>query len=265
MRNTIRDILVIGAGNVAYHLVRALMQDNDKNVHVVARSSGSADRFANALPGARVLTEAPSPVSADLVILAVSDDGLQDAVRSLQAGRSLVVHTAGAVPMDVLTSASPNTGVFYPLQTLVFGAETDFQQVPLLLEANTRENLDLLKELAESLSDQVFLADSDRRGRIHLAAVFASNFSYHLYSIALEMMAKEGLPMSILHPLIRETARRAVRGIPGSAQTGPAVRGDMNVMQLHKEMLKDDSLYTRIYDLLSESIILHSNKSDHEL
>jgi predicted short-subunit dehydrogenase-like oxidoreductase (DUF2520 family) len=265
MNEKIKAITIIGAGNVAYHLARVFLSSGMKIVQVVARHPDSALRFASALPVTVVTPDRMLEGRTDLYILAVSDDGIEKAARELRTANRLVVHTSGTVPMDVLDGISVNTGVFYPLQTLSFGKDIDFSQVPLFIESNSKENTALLRELAAAVSHNVHIADSETRAMIHLAAVFASNFSYHMFTVASRILELEDIPPDILYPLILETARKAVQEPPGEAQTGPAARSDLEVLARHLGMLHDQELYARIYKLLSDSIIIHSKNKKYEL
>jgi predicted short-subunit dehydrogenase-like oxidoreductase (DUF2520 family) len=259
MDTNISNITIIGTGNVAYHLAKAFLASGGATIRVVARSAGSARRFSDALPVKVVISGEMQREETDLFILAVSDDGIASAAKSLDFGEALVVHTSGSVPMDILETVSANTGVFYPLQTLTFGQDADFSQVPILIESNSNRNSILLRDLASKISKKVYDADSETRAMIHLAAVFASNFTYHMYTVASRILASKDLPADILKPLILETARKAVDQPADEAQTGPAARNDLEVLSRHRTMLSGHELYGRIYDLLSESIIIHQN------
>jgi len=261
----IKNIIIVGTGNVAYHLAKALTRAGLNVLEVVAHSEKSAARFARdmKLP---VVTSVPGILeSVDLYILAVNDDQIVHAARSIRAGNSLVVHTSGSVPLSTLNGVSANTGVFYPLQTMTYGMPLDFSNVPICLEANTPENLQDLDELARTLTSQIYTLDSEKRKTVHLAAVFASNFSYHMYTVASRLLESEGISPDILHALILETADKAVKSPPGSRQTGPAIREDHEVIDKHLEMLKQNKLYREIYKLLNESIISHKKDPKNEL
>ena len=261
----IQDITVIGTGNVAYHLVKAFLDSGLHVAQVVARTEVSARKFSSRFQ-VPVVSSAPSLLTgSDLYVLAVSDDRINDAARALKIKGQLVVHTAGTVPMGILNGISSNIGVFYPIQTLSFGRDIDNREIPLCIEANTPENLKKLEILAGRISDKIYLINSEQRKILHLAAVFASNFTYHMYTVAARILEKEGIDPGILYPLILETAHKAVRLAPGTSQTGPAARKDQHVIGQHLELLRDDSMYKEIYQLLSESISRHHKNPEDEL
>jgi predicted short-subunit dehydrogenase-like oxidoreductase (DUF2520 family) len=169
------------------------------------------------------------------------------------------------VPLEALEGISGNTGVFYPLQTLSFGTDIEFSEVPICLEANTKENLGKLDELAHQVTGKVYNMDSGERKALHLAAVFASNFSFHMYDVAKLLLAERNLDPGILTPLIMETARKATRSKPGSGQTGPADRNDREVIRQHLDMLKDHKRYGELYRMITESIISQKKGRNDEL
>lgn len=228
--------VLIGAGNVATRLGQALREAGHEVVAV-----GGRTRLA------------PVPQDADVYVIAVSDRSIAPVADELRGVQGLVVHTAGSVPMDVLPQR--RRGVLYPLQTLSKAREVDFSRVPLFVESDT--DLELLMELASSVSQSVHVLDSGRRRHIHLAAVFCSNFTNSLYSMANRLLRSEGIPFSVLLPLIDETAAKVHSLAPHDAQTGPAVRWDTQVMEAQRALLPDETM-RQVYDILSNYI--HDDK-----
>lgn len=224
--------VLIGAGNVATRLEQALREAG----HEVLSVGGRTRR-------------APVPLDADIYIIAVSDRSIASVANELTGVKGLVVHTAGSVPMDVLPQK--RRGVLYPLQTLSKGRCVDFTRVPLFVESDS--DLPFLTDLASSLSRNVHTLDSCRRKSIHLAAVFCCNFTNALYSMAHRLLRLEDIPFDVLLPLIDETAAKVHELKPQQAQTGPAVRWDMEVMQAQMALLPDDEM-RQIYSLLSKYI-----------
>ena len=149
---------------------------------------------------------------------------IEDVLPQLPLTDELLVHTSGSVPLDLLAGFSENTGVFYPLQTFSSDSKTNFKDIPVLIEGNRIDNENRLLEAGEKLSERVMVADSMLRQHLHLAAVFASNFSNHMYDIARRILDEFGLDFELLAPLIKETAAKATSMGPAGAQTGPAKR-----------------------------------------
>lgn len=245
-------ITLIGAGNVAWHLGRILA-----NRHVVdavfSRNHGNAQLLGSRIGCFSTDSLSELPTDSDIYMIAVSDDAVEAVGKQLAWVKGLVVHTSGSVPMDVLSSL-PRYGVFYPFQTFSKQNEIEFEQIPILVEASHHFDLEILKHLAASLSQRVGEVSSLQRQKLHVAAVFASNFSNYLYGIADQMMQQTGLPFELLHPLMVETTRKACAMHPHQGQTGPAVRGDTAVILRHLELLKGREHWHDIYKLLSEGI-----------
>ena len=167
---------------------------------------------------------------------------------------ALMVHTAGSIPMNVWEGHVPHYGVFYPMQTFSKQREVDFKEIPFFIEASSAEDAAFLKAIASTLSNRVYDADSEQRKSLHLAAVFTCNFTNHMYALAAELLKKYNLPFDVMLPLIDETARKVHELEPKTAQTGPAIRYDENVIGNHLRMLADDPAMQRLYELLSRSI-----------
>ncbi|MGL4291983.1 MAG: Rossmann-like and DUF2520 domain-containing protein, partial [Bacteroidales bacterium] len=189
----------------------------------------------------------------------VKDAFLKEVIAGVPANQGLWVHTAGSIPMDIFCGHSSRFGVFYPLQSFSKNRKPEFCNIPFFIEANKKQDADALFEAACRISQKVYRADSEQRKYLHLAAVFANNFSNHLFAIASQLMADHQLPFDALRPLIAETVAKIETMEPAAAQTGPAVRYDENIMNKQITMLEDENL-KEIYRLLSKSIYEYSKK-----
>jgi len=244
------SIVLIGTGNVARHLldtfrlyqeirVVQVLGRNEKNLAYFREFSKTSSDFEKLLP-------------ADLYIIAVSDDAIPSVSQLIRNKNGIVVHTSGSVSLDVL-SKYDHRGVFYPLQTFSKERKIDFKNVPICLESNQREDMELLKTLAHHISEQVYEISFQQRRSLHLAAVFVNNFTNHLYQIGNRICEENKVSFDILEPLILETAHKIKDLSPHDAQTGPAKRGDKRTIKQHMEVL-GNSGYRKIYELLSQSI-----------
>ena len=253
---TNKRIALIGAGNVATHLGKAWQQAGFTVVQVYSRTEQSASELATCLGVSFVTSLDEVCTDADIYVVAVKDAVLQELIPALVKGReaALFVHTAGSMPMAVWQGVAPRNGVLYPMQTFSKAREVDFTSVSFFVEANHQADKEALKELAGALSPKVYEATSAQRTYLHMAAVFACNFANHMYTLSARLLEKNGLPFDAMLPLIDETARK-VHGLhPHDAQTGPAIRGDENVMDKHLAMLADDPEVKEIYRIISNSI-----------
>jgi predicted short-subunit dehydrogenase-like oxidoreductase (DUF2520 family) len=247
------NIIFIGAGNVATHLAKALHAKKQHIVQVVSRTTLSAQKLAESV-GASWTTTPEEIEKADVYIYAVSDSALQEVIRRNPQKKGLHIHTAGSLPLSVFEGEMERGGVFYPLQTFSKQKPVDFAKIPLFIEANSATDRELLQNLADSLSKKVYAADSQQRQQLHLAAVFACNFTNHLFAVAEQLLNEAKLPFDVLRPLIEETVQKTTTMSPLDAQTGPAIRHDLNVMDKHIAALTAHLLWQDIYRLISESI-----------
>jgi predicted short-subunit dehydrogenase-like oxidoreductase (DUF2520 family) len=169
---------------------------------------------------------------------------------------SILIHTSGAMSLDILGySSASHSGIMYPLQSFTKGRKMDLDEVPFLLEAEDQETLQKLKILAKSLSPLVYVIRSKDRMAIHVAAVFASNFTNHMLRISEEVMRRQGLDFEMLKPLIVETLSKSLQLGAKNAQTGPAIREDYETMEEHHQFLNYNEQVAEIYRLISQDII----------
>jgi len=250
-----------GAGRVAAALAPALAAAGHQVAFVASRTQPSAAAVAARLPppcpALGLPLEQPLPL-ADLYVLAVPDAAVPEVLAAVvwPAG-ALVAHMAGALPLAVF-AATPQVrgGVFYPLQTFSPGRAIDWPTVPLFIEAVDAATAAAILALARSLSQQVALLDSAQRLRLHLGAVFASNFTNHALGIAHALLAEAGLDFGLLAPLLRETIDKALAAPTGpfAVQTGPAARHDAPTLAAHVAALANHPAWQTLYTQLSQSI-----------
>lgn len=249
-------IVLVGAGNVATHLGRALREAGHDILQVYSRTEESARTLAQALGTDFTVRMDEVRTDANLYIVAVKDDALAEVLPRLvrRNPAALFVHTAGSISIDVWKGLAEHYGVLYPLQTFSRLRPVDFSRIPCFVEASTPADTAYLLRLARQLSGCVFAASSEQRLYLHVAAVFACNFTNHLYAVCQQLLEEHDLPFEVMLPLIDETARKVHHLSPAEAQTGPARRGDTNVMEHHLQLLHDRPELAAVYDILSKSI-----------
>ncbi|NEM96591.1 Rossmann-like and DUF2520 domain-containing protein [Pontibacter burrus] len=251
------NITIVGAGNVAWHLAQALQEAGNTITAVYSRTLANAAELAIRLPGAAATDSLNfSNTPADIILIAVPDGALADVAERMKVQpQTIVAHTSGSQPVSVLqTIAAAGVGVFYPVQTFSKRVPVNMQQVPILIEGTTNDATSRLQQLAQTISSKVGLVNSEKRKQLHLAAVFACNFTNHLLGISRELLAQAGLPSDLLQPLINETISKAAAHHPFTVQTGPAVRNDQNVIHEHLQLLRDSPELQEIYRQLTRSI-----------
>ena len=250
-------ISLIGSGRVATHLAQVLAHAH-QIVQVYSPQLAHAQLLADLVSAQAISSYIQLDATVDLVVIAVSDQAITQVIADISALLSgvLIVHTSGSTDLTVLSKKHARAGVFYPLQTFSFGQQIDWQNTPMFVEASTQADVTLLMQLANSLSKRVYHYSSAQRLSLHLAAVFACNFSNYCYDMAKQVVDAEQVDFSLLYPLILATAQKATLHAPEDAQTGPAVRGDHHILNMHQQMLDQAgrSDLQQIYQLFSQQI-----------
>jgi len=249
-------IVLLGSGNVATHLAKALKSKGEEIVQVYSQNLDNAILLAQSIATESIGDLNEIKQNADLYIISVKDDAIESVAKSLKNVTGLVVHTSGTTDINILSSQVTKAGVFYPLQTFSKEKEVSFENIPLCIEANDESQLTILSNLAAKISREVYKLNGEKRKVLHLAAVFACNFPNHLYALANEILSQNGLDFEIIRPLIAETADKVMSNLPENVQTGPAVRADESTLNKHLSMLTDMPELQNIYQTLSDSIKL---------
>lgn len=255
-------ISFIGAGRVANHLAKALYLQH-QIVQVMSPTLAHAEHLAEVVNAEAIdqLTALNSHI--DLLIIAISDQAIANCAVTLSEtfvealSDVLVVHTSGSTAMQVLSQRFDRAGVLYPLQSFSLEREVDWSSTPLLIEAQQASDVAILQSLAQSLSSRVYCYDSTQRLSLHLAAVFACNFTNYCYDAAAQLLDGAQVDFQLLYPLILETAAKATQHPPQQMQTGPAVRNDQNILNMHQQLLAQAQRpdLANIYQLMSEAIV----------
>lgn len=250
------NIVIVGAGNVAWHLAKELQKKEQNILQVYNRSVESAISLSRILKCDFTTRIEDLNRDADLYILAVNDSVIEEVSASLKLENKLVVHTSGTIGQEVIKY--DRRGVLYPLQTFSKEKKLNFKNIPFCIEASRSEDYNILMRLATLLGPMVYNINSHQRKVLHIAAVFACNFSNYMYMISDEILSKENIPLDILHPLIKETASKIAKHKPKAVQTGPAVRKDKSTIDAHLNYLNEGNNYD-IYKILTKNIIAKNN------
>jgi predicted short-subunit dehydrogenase-like oxidoreductase (DUF2520 family) len=250
-------ITIIGAGNVAWHLATNLEKEGHQITEVYSRSLAKAKELAQKLWNAKPMDSLDfSHSQASVFLLCVSDDALQEVAEQIILPEQVIIaHTSGTHSLEILEKVNAYFGIFYPLQTFTKGKEVNFKNIPICLEANEAEVLEVLVELAESISSQVYEISTPQRQVLHLSAVFACNFTNFLFTISKEILERNEMPFELLQNLIQETVQKAFVLSPENAQTGPAKRGDTSILAKHLALLESYPLeWKMLYELFTQQI-----------
>lgn len=251
-----KSVVFIGAGNIATSLAFAFKNAGWNIVQVYSRTVSSASHLANMVGAAPVVSFDDIATSADVYIIAIPDQSIPDVLDGLKKVSGVVVHTSGSTPMEVLSEVGTGKyGVFYPFQTFSRSKRVDLSDVPIFVEANTNNVLNFLVETGNELSNRVSVLTSENRVWLHVAGVFAGNFTNHILALTYKLAVEHGIAFNVVEPLVEETVKKAFTGNPKDFQTGPAIRNDNSTVRLHSTLLNDfDEQLQKIYNELSLSI-----------
>ena len=246
-----KNIILLGSGNVATHLGIALKNSNYTIVQVYSKSIENAKILAKKLD-AQFTNNLSKLKSSDLIIVCINDDAILSVLSQIK--NTAIVHTSGSIGLDVFKQKFTNYGVFYPLQTFNKEIDINISEIPFCIEGNSLEFEKQLIKIAKALSNNVVKMNSQQRKQLHIAAVFACNFSNHMYSIADDLLAKKNIDFKILLPLIRKTNANLENYRPKEVQTGPAKRKDTAIIQEHIATIKENEI-KELYHRISGNII----------
>lgn len=252
----IKTAVILGAGKLATNLSKELIRQGIDIKQVYCRSYTVGSQPIYGLEVNYISSISELYTNADLYVIAVSDNAIAEVAKLVydRGVRSLLVHTSGSTDMSVLKNYSDRIGVLYPMQTFSKEKGVNFKEVPFFVEANNMFDQSLLTELACCMSDRVQSLSSEQRKYIHIAAVFACNFTNYMFTMSNDVLADIGVSFSTMLPLIEETISKLKTIPPVEAQTGPAVRRDSKTIEKHLDILKTDNNKHSLYKQITESI-----------
>lgn len=242
-------IAIIGSGNVAYHLAKAFTQNEISVSQIFGRNKIDLKEISTA---SNIPFSTENLLDADLYIIAVNDESIEEVSKIIKEKNCLVAHTSGSIEKEKLVGNYRKAN-FYPLQTFSKTKDLDYSKIPFFLEAENKQDFDLLESLAKKISPKVIKSTFEQRKYIHLTAVFACNFTNHLFAKAKEISDSQNIPFDFFLPLIDETVEKIHEISPKDAQTGPAIRQEEKILNSHIKLIKDDDAKT-IFEVMNNSI-----------
>ena len=242
-------IVIIGSGNVAFHLAKSFTLNGISVLQIFGRNEKDLNEISKKF---NIPFSSTTLQDADLYILAVKDESIEDVSRLIINKNCLVAHTSGSMEKEKLFG-NYRKASFYPLQTFSKTKDLDYAKIPFFIEAENEQDFDLLNNLAKKISNLVMRSTFEQRKYIHLTAVFACNFTNHLFAKAKEISDSQNIPFDYFFPLINETVEKINEISPKDAQTGPAIRADEKVLKSHEKLLKDKDAKA-IFEVMNISI-----------
>jgi len=247
------NITFIGSGNVAWHLSDILQKNNHNIVEIWSKSEKNAKLLAAKL-NCSIISDLNVLKSTDLIIISVKDDFIIDVLNKIEDFNIPIVHTSGSVGIDIFQNRD-NFGIFYPVQSFNKNIDVDFNEIPICIEANNSELEKTLLNLANSIFNSVHLLNSKQIEQLHIAAVFASNFTNHMMLISDKILNSNKMSFDLLKPLIKNTFEKIKNNHPKDVQTGPAIRKDYLIIEKHLKLLEESDDLKIIYSNISNHII----------
>jgi len=252
------EIAVVGAGKLSWHLSQKLFAQGHTITQIFSRQFEKAEKLAKLVGASATNDLAKINTNTCWVLIAVADDAIEEVSEALNSREALFIHTSGSAPINLLNKHK-RRGVFYPLQSFSLQSKPNWNNIPIFIDASKNEDIEVMTAIAQTISNSVVPANDKQREQLHLAAVFANNFSNHLFVLAQAILKKNNLPFSAILPLINETVNKLQFDEPKNLQTGPAIRNDVKTIEKHLEMLDDKPELYKTYQLLTQSIINQHN------
>lgn len=250
---------VIGSGNLASHLVKAMTEAGYPPAFILSRNNITGGRLSRKSGAPFVDTLPAAGRSTPLLLICTKDDSIPTLFKHYERSGYILVHFSGGLPLIKTGKACMGSGVMWPVQTLSKASRLNWKKIPLCLESSNKLTLRRLRALARILGGPVNELNSNQRAKVHLAAVFANNFTNAQFTMAKELLEKQGIEFDLLKPLITQTANAVLRSSPERLQTGPAQRGDMDVIRKHLSMLEDDPEIKATYMAVTDFLLKKYN------
>jgi len=247
-------IVILGAGQVGHHLLRAF-SEKGHNVSIWNRTLSHAIDSAVGTNAIVLKNLSDIPFETDFCIAAFSEQAISEIGAQIPPIRGILAHTAGSVPMELLKPFAKRYGVFYPLQTFTQNRVPEYSQIPIFIESSDIEGVSQLQNLAQTVFGPCITLDSEQRSKLHLAAVFACNFANASLMAAQDIVEENGLSFDLLLPLINETLAKTMDHKPSYNQTGPAVRNNKQIIAKQLKMLNENPALAAMYEAITQYII----------
>ena len=198
----IQSVGIIGCGALGRNLFHSLKSLKGLTIKCFCRSIEKDDALYQSS-----VREIEELFHCDLIMIAVSDQNIVEVGQLLTTYSGIIAHCSGATPLHHFNDKG---GVFYPLQSFSKSVIRSFKEIPLFIEGNNEETTKQLYSFAQRLSNQVEHLSSEKRQKLHLAAVMSQNFSNHLIALTQAYLEKEAISFQALIPLLEEGLANAL-------------------------------------------------------
>lgn len=258
----IMRISIIGNGNLAQSIAQIFFKTSQELVEMYAPNFSALSVFCKTVNAQPLKELSKLNTNIDILIIAITDSAIRQVVTEIPKGNFVLAHTSGSIAMDVFEEANvKNYGVFYPLYSFLKAQAEDFSEIPIMLESVNETSNKWLHRLANKLSNNISVVNSQDRKKYHMAGILVNNFTNHLWAICQEMLDNSGLAFENLKPILKETANNAMKSEQlYDLQTGPAKRNNQKIINSHIELLEDNKDLQELYQCMTRLITKKHNK-----
>jgi predicted short-subunit dehydrogenase-like oxidoreductase (DUF2520 family) len=269
-------VAIVGAGNFGAALGVSLQRVGYNIEAVIARSGGAslkkAQRVAKEV-GARGLTD-PSTLRAGLIWFCVPDAEIARAARAL-AGKiewkgRVALHSSGALTSDelaVLRSRGASVASVHPLMTFVQGSRPRLASVPFALEGDGAA-VRVARRVLKDMGGHAYPIRKSDKAAYHAWGTFVSPLFTALLATTEQVATLAGVNRKAakrrMIPILLQTLANYVAFDAGDAFSGPIVRGDVDTVRRHMQVLRDMPAAREVYSALARSALQYlpaKNKS----
>ncbi len=255
-----KTLNIIGAGRVGRSLAHLWHKQGVFAVQdVLTRSQTSAEEAVQFIGAGRAVTRMRDMRAADVWMLAVPDGQIKNvAIEMLNstlavvfiASDAIIFHCSGALSSAELQplKSIDNKGLQVASAHCILSfsapasAVTQFAGTPCALEGDVLAT-QILQPAFEAIGANCFDLAAKDKVLYHAAAVFATNFLPVLQVVAADLWQSTGMPKELIAPLNASLLQKAVQNIaaqgPTKALTGPAARGDTELVALQGAAVAD--------------------------
>ncbi len=251
-----KKIVIIGCGNVAWHLAKHLAKKFDLIIYNHKANAQLAEfkKEFNAQTYSSIKKIIPN---VEAYFVCVTDSSIPSVIKTISVPpASNVLICSGNFDLASVKTKLKNLSIFYPLQTFSKDDKIKWKDTMIVVDPSSQVAFLKAQSICTLFSKQIIQLNYQQRLKLHLAAVLVNNFTNALYVEADKMMhtVRKDLNITTLLPLIKQSTKKLKYMSPKDAQTGPAKRKDQVVIEKHLELLKSNKELKQIYTLLSELI-----------
>ncbi len=260
---------IIGAGRVGTAIAHVMKNHGITVLNIISTKYSRAQALA-AKTGAKAYANIPEHEPwPDWLALTVRDDVIADVVNLLDARiKTQNQHTAcfhcsgvhGSSLLSPLAEHGWTVFSFHPIQTF-YSVEIRPEVVENIYVGieGTEDGLQAAQRLARLFGWKPMVIPQDQKPLYHAACVFASNFITASFGAALDILATLGVPENTAREALLPLSQTSINALahlpPHEAITGPLIRGDVDTVAKHIQVLSTNRVYQEMYREMCRTIL----------